>query len=124
MSRIGLVVHGHPPVMVGGTERLVAGLARALVSAGETVEVFCGSIEWRSRFEVVRDDAGPVPVTRVHRSDLFFERWDKLHNPFVERAYGDWLDAFRPDLVHVHHWARLTTTLVSTAADHGIPAVL
>jgi glycosyltransferase involved in cell wall biosynthesis len=63
-------------------------------------------------------------VTRVHRSDLFFERWDKLHNPFVERAYGDWLDAFRPDLVHVHHWARLTTTLVSTAADHGIPAVL
>lgn len=124
MSRIGLVVHGQPPEIVGGTERLVAELAQSLASAGETVQVFSGSIEWREQFEVVRDTAGPVPMVRVHRHDLFFERWDKLQNPFVERAFLDWLDDFRPDLVHVHHWARLTTTLVQSAADRGVPAVL
>lgn len=124
MGRLGLVVHGQPPELVGGTERLVADLARDLAAAGETVEVFSGSIEWRPEFAVVRDESGPVPVTRVHRHDLFFERWDKLHDPFVERAYRDWLERFGPDLVHVHHWARLTTDLVQVAAAHGVPAVV
>ncbi|HVQ24200.1 MAG TPA: glycosyltransferase, partial [Planctomycetota bacterium] len=124
MSRIGLVVHGQPPELVGGTERLVAELAAALAARGETVEIFSGSIEWRPAFEVVRDASGPVPVVRVHRHDLFFERWDKLHDPFVERALRRWLDEFRPDVVHVHHWARLTTTVVATCKAAGVPVVL
>jgi glycosyltransferase involved in cell wall biosynthesis len=61
---------------------------------------------------------------RFHRSDLFFERWDKLENPHVEQAFSEWLGAFKPDIVHVHHWARLTTTLVRTAASCGIPVVV
>ena len=121
--RVGLVVHGQPPELVGGTERLVADLARELVARGHAVEVFSGSIEWRPAFEVVRV-AGTAPIVRVHRHDLFFERWDKLENPLVERAFLDWLDAFRPDLLHVHHWARLTTTLVRSARAAGVPAVL
>lgn len=124
MTRVGLVVHGQPPELVGGTEGLVARLGGDLAAAGHAVEIFSGSIEWRPEFAVVRDASGGVPVVRVHRSDLFFERWDKLHNPLVERAFGEWLDAFRPQLVHVHHWARLTTTLVATAADRGVPAVV
>ncbi len=124
MSRIGLVVHGSPPELVGGTERLVADLAQSLAVAGHTVSVFSGSIEWRPQFEVVASTAGAVQLLRVHRHDLFFERWDKVHDPFVERAYLDWLDDFQPDLVHVHHWARLTTTLVQVAASRGVPTVL
>ena len=124
MTRLGLVVHGQPPELVGGTEQLVATQAAALAAAGHEVQVFAGSIEWRAQDEVVRDGSGPVPVIRVHRSDLFFERWDKLENPRVERAYGEWLDDFRPQLVHVHHWARLTTTLVRVAAARGVPAVV
>jgi len=123
MTRVGLVVHGQPPELVGGTERLVADLARDLHAAGHVVEVFTGSIEWRPAFEVVRVP-GPVPLVRVHRHDLFFERWDKVENPLVERAFVAWLDEFRPELVHVHHWARLTTTLVRTARAQGVPVVL
>ncbi len=122
--RLGLVVHGQPPELVGGTERLVAGLARDLQAQGHEVEIFSGSIEWRPQLETARDASGPVPVTRVHRHDLFFERWDKLENPLVEAAYLRWLDDFRPDLVHVHHWARLTTTLVRAARARGLPVVL
>jgi glycosyltransferase involved in cell wall biosynthesis len=124
MRRVGLVVHGQPPELVGGTERLVADLARDLAARGDAVEVFSGSIEWRPQFEVVRDTSGPVPVVRVHRDDLFFERWDKLENPLVEQAFLAWLDAFRPELLHVHHWARLTTTLVRAARARGVPVVL
>jgi len=121
--RLGLVVHGQPPELVGGTERLVADLAADLAGAGHEVEVFCGSIEWRPALEVVRDESGPVPVVRVHREDLFFERWDKLEHPGVERAYRTWLEAFVPELVHVHHWARLTTNPVAVARATGRPAV-
>ncbi|RKY20505.1 MAG: hypothetical protein DRQ55_07420 [Planctomycetota bacterium] len=124
MSRLGLVVHGQPPELVGGTEGLVARLAADLAAAGHELEIFSGSIEWRPRFELRRDERGTVPITRVHRSDLFFERWDKLHEPHVERAYGEWLDAFEPELLHVHHWARLSTNLVAVAARRGVPAVL
>ncbi len=124
MTRVGLVVHGQPPELVGGTEHLVADLAAALAGRGDQVEVFSGSIEWRPAFEVVRDESGPVPCVRVHRHDLFFERWDKVANPFVERAYLDWLDRFAPDVVHVHHWARLTTNLVTAARARGLPTVL
>ena len=123
MTRLGLVVHGQPPELVGGTERLVAASAASLAAAGHEVEVFSGAMEWRPEHEVVRDESGPVPVVRVHRSDLFYERWDKLDNPMVERSYRDWLDAYRPELVHVHHWARLCTGLVRVAAEHGVPAV-
>jgi glycosyltransferase involved in cell wall biosynthesis len=124
VTRIGLVVHGQPPELVGGTERLVSELAESLSARGDAVEIFSGSIEWRPAFEVVRDESGAVPIVRVHRHDLFFERWDKLENPFVERAFGAWLDEFKPDLVHVHHWARLTTRLVSVAKTRGVPVVL
>jgi glycosyltransferase involved in cell wall biosynthesis len=124
VTRIGLVVHGQPPELVGGTERLVAELGAALSAAGETVEIFSGSIEWRPAFEVVRDEQGPVPVVRAHRHDLFFERWDKLHNPFVEGAFSSWLDEFRPDFVHLHHWARLSTALVACCHSRGVPVAV
>lgn len=121
--RLGLVVHGQPPELVGGTERLVAGLGADLAAAGHEVEIFSGSIEWRPELEVVRDERGAVPVVRVHRQDLFFERWDKLEHPGVERALRAWLDAFAPELVHVHHWARLTSHVVDVARSTGRPVV-
>lgn len=126
--RVGLVVHGQPPELVGGTERLVADLASALIARGDEVSVFSGSIEWRPESAVVDlspgDDDVAAPTRRVHRHDLFFERWDKVHNPLVERAYLAWLDDFAPDVVHVHHWARLTTHLVRAARAGGAAVVL
>lgn len=125
MTRIGLVVHGQPPEQVGGTEGLVAGQARALAAAGHEVVVFSGSIVWKPAQELVEETTPEgIAVTRVQRDDLFFERWDKLANPRVERAYVEWLERTRPELVHVHHWARLSTNLVRLARARGIPAVL
>jgi glycosyltransferase involved in cell wall biosynthesis len=42
----------------------------------------------------------------------------------VSRVFRAMLAEFRPDIVHVHHWIRLSTDLVASAAAAGIPAVV
>lgn len=122
--RIAQVVHGHPPEVIGGTELYVARLARALSGRGHATSVFCGSLEWRERLEVEREERDGIAVTRVHRDDLYFDRWDKGFHPGVSAAFDAFLDRERPDAVHVHHWIRLSSDLVRRAARKGIPAVV
>ena len=118
-----LVGHGYPPECVGGTEYYLEAIAREL--AGEdSVTVFTGSLEWREQFEVVETNVDGVDVVRVHRSDLYFDHWDKLGNPHVARVYEDLLDRLAPDVVHVHHWIRLDHSLVRRAAARRIPVLV
>jgi len=118
------VVHGYPPEVIGGTELYVANLARTQLSAGHEVRVFAGSLEWKPKLQVDHVEQDGIRVTRVHREDLYFDRWDKGYHPGVAREFERYLVNFRPDLVHVHHWLRLTTDLVATAARHSIPAII
>ncbi|MFG0316256.1 MAG: glycosyltransferase, partial [Planctomycetota bacterium JB042] len=122
--RIAHAVHGHPPELIGGTELYVARLAHAQRAAGHDARVFAGSVEWREEFEVEDETVDGVPVRRVHRNDLYFDRWDKTYQPFVSDAWDRFLAEVRPDVVHVHHWIRLTSDLVAGAARAGVPAVV
>lgn len=125
--KITLVAHGYPPELVGGTELAVQGLARGLARRGHEVLVIAGSMDHARGFRLSRDeDADPtsgaaVRVARIHRADLFFDHWQKSSSGKVARAYEDLLDEERPDLVHVHHWIRLTDDLVARAAARGVP---
>src|SRR5262245_513008 len=65
-----------------------------------------------------------VRAHRLHREDLYFDHYAKLHHPGVERMVGEVLDLERPDVVHVHHWLMLTGNLVEIAARRGIPSVV
>ena len=122
--RILLVTHAFPPEGVGGTERYAEAIARGLLQRGHEVRLFSGSLEWREAFAIERHDHAGLPVTRVHRHDLYFDHWDKLANPHVARAFEAELDAFRPELIHLHHWIRLTDDLVRRAAARAIPVVV
>jgi glycosyltransferase involved in cell wall biosynthesis len=122
--RILHVVHGFAPEVVGGTEVHVEHLARAQRAAGHDARVFAGSLEWKPTVTVHDFDHAGVPVRRVHRADLYFDRWDKGFCPEVSRVFRAMLAEFRPDIVHVHHWIRLSTDLVASAAAAGIPAVV
>lgn len=122
--RIALVCHGYPPELVGGTERYVAALARELVRRRHEVVVFAGSIEWREQLQVARGEVDGVVVERVHRDDLYFDRWDKGYHPGVSAAWDAFLDRHRPQVVHLHHWIRLSTDLVTIAAVRGVPTVI
>lgn len=120
------VAHGYPPELIGGTELYVARLAREQAAGGHQVRVFAGSVEWRERFEVApfeEQDSGLRGV-RVHRNDLYFDRWDKGYNPLVSAALEQFLEAERPDLVHLHHWIRLTSDPIRIATRLGIPTLV
>ena len=63
-------------------------------------------------------------VYRLHRAGLDLEAWDRAYDPDVEALYCRVLDEVRPDIVHVHHWRRLTSNLVEIATDYEIPTVV
>jgi glycosyltransferase involved in cell wall biosynthesis len=129
--RIALVVHKYPPGSVGGTEIYTQNLARELLARGHEVFVFhrgdegatrqCRS-NWENREE--------VKVCRVSRacdpekaspSAQFF---DTFHNPDVERAFAQYLQASRPEIVHFQHVATLSYRLIGLVKGAGLPAVL
>jgi glycosyltransferase involved in cell wall biosynthesis len=122
--KILIVSHAFPPDGIGGTERYAQALANGMAARGHEVRVFCGSLELKKPFTVVPATQAGLRVTRVHRDDLYFDHWDKVGNPKVAEAFEDELDAFRPEVVHLQHWIRLTDDLVRRVASRGIPTVV
>lgn len=127
--KILLCVHGYPPELVGGTELSTQQLAHALARRGDDVVVLAGTLDWEKRdtLEEARDPvAGAergVRVLRYSRDDLYFDHWHKGRSAKVRRAFEALLERERPDVVHVHHWIRLSRDLIATAAAHGVPSV-
>ncbi len=69
-------------------------------------------------------DVDGVPVRRFHREDRFFELHSRLYHPAAEACISALLEEERPQLVHVHRWAGLTSNIVEIAARLGIPSVV
>lgn len=128
--KVLFAVHGYPPELRGGTEGSTQALARSAAAHGIEVMVVAGSLEHGEEFsiseEVDRDPrtAAGVRVRRMHRSDLYFDHWQKLHSDEVGRAFSNILEEWRPDVVHVMHWLRLSDDLVLRAARAGIPSLV
>ena len=118
------VIHQFPPESRGGSEAYVFDVAQAQRQRGLHVEVLSGSKHWRERVVVERDEVDGLPVHRLHRDDLYFDHHAKMWHPEVEATFARMLRDWRPKLVHVHHWVRLTCNLVETCWRHGIPAVV
>lgn len=122
--RILFAVHGYPPECTGGTELYVRKLAQELCARGHSLFVVSGSLKWFHQDKITEEVIDQVPVTRIHRSDSFHERWDKSFCPTAAGFYDKILAKVKPDLVHVHHWMRLSRDLVELARRRKIPAVV
>lgn len=129
--RILLVSHGLPPDSVGGVEQHVDGLARALVAAGHSVEVFArGHLpgtrqgEWTTL---------PGDNPRVHRVAY---RWENVHTladiyrsepmpAAMQRFLADRAAAGTHfDVAHVHHLTGLGLDSLQELRAAGVPTVL
>jgi glycosyltransferase involved in cell wall biosynthesis len=127
--KVLLATHGYPPELVGGTENVVRALAHGLVRHGLEVVVVAGTLQHEQGFRrSLEIDAGagpehPIKVHKIHRADLFFDHWQKSASAQASLAFRDVLREERPDVVHVHHWIRLSRDLVHRAALEGVPAV-
>ena len=118
------VLHGFLPDHTGGTERTVAALARAMLAAGHEVTVVCGSLEVGSTDQVDEYDHDGIRVLRLHRDDLYFENWNKSYHPGVSSTLDRIFREARPDVVHVHHWLRLTSDIARLAREAGARVVV
>lgn len=116
-----LALHGFPPETDGGTERTVAALATVLSASGCEVTLLAGSLLSGSGRTEHR--ALGLRLVRLHRADLYFESWHKAYSPAVSREFSTLLDELRPDVVHVHHWLRLSSDLLRLARTAGCAAV-
>jgi glycosyltransferase involved in cell wall biosynthesis len=117
--KIAHVVHGFPPECRGGTEHVVEVLARAMHGAGHDCVVVAGSLQVGAPNRVDESRHDGLRVVRIHRDDLWFESWWKTYAPGPSAAFARLLDVERPDVVHVHHWLRLSSDLVRRARAAG-----
>ena len=129
--KIVLAASNFPPEFVGGTERVVMALAESLVHRGHEVVVVAGS-------EQLVDDAGAepvvepvvvgsveIPVYRLHRTPTEPYGMD-LSRPRVAALWRDILQQQRPDVVHTHAEAALSSRLLRearTVRAQGAPSM-
>jgi glycosyltransferase involved in cell wall biosynthesis len=118
------IIHQFPPESLGGSESYLFDVAQRQRARGLDVAVLSGSKHARERVVVESDEVEGLPVHRLHREDLYFDHHAKMWHPQVEATFAELLQQWRPKLVHVHHWVRLTCNLVEICARYGIPAVV
>ncbi len=125
---IVLAVHHFPPRYVAGAELYTYRLARRLRQLGHPVDVVCvesiseGTLEPRC----VSEEYEGIPVHR-----LFFNlalapdplRWE-FWNPQLGEWFGRFLEARRPDLVHLQGGYLLTGSVAEAARAARVPVIL
>ncbi|MFT7619315.1 MAG: glycosyltransferase involved in cell wall biosynthesis [Planctomycetota bacterium] len=118
------ITHQLPPETHGGVESHALALAQAQKKRGHQVVIIAGSlIPWESvggEAEVLDG----IDVFRVHRQDLFFDAWDRMYCPQMADLIVAKLQELKPDVVHMHHWIRLSQDLGRRITDAGMKLVL
>lgn len=118
------VIHQFPPESRGGSESYAFDLAQRQRARGLSVEVLTGTKHAKEAVMLVDDEVDGLRVHRLHRNDLFFDHHVKMWHPEVERRFEQFLREHKPQLVHVHHWVRLTCNLIEVCERVGVPAVV
>ncbi len=118
------LVHGYFPQETGGTQRYLSALVRAQKAAGLEPVILTGVQEASPR-PALRDRVwDDVHVVELLRSGLYLDSWYRSFDPEAESLIRAFLEEESPDLIHVHHWRRLSRNLVRLAEEDGIPAIV
>ncbi len=122
--RIVQFVHGYPPEFIAGTEKYTQSLSRRLQEQGHTCMVVAGSDQASSQPSIgVCEDNG-VQVARLIGLSRRNGFRPSAHDPVAEDLIRWLLELWKPGLVHVQHWRRLTNTLVAVCREFDIPTVV
>jgi len=123
--RILVVVHAFPPTSMGGAETYADAHARALARRGHQVTVLtreadASQPEYASRVER-RDGLEVAWINNTFRQIASFA--ESYANPAIDAVSASVIDAFRPDVAHVHHLTCLSTGIVGLLRSRGVPVV-
>ncbi len=123
--RIAFTVHKFPTESLGGTEVYTQTLARTLVKVGHEVAIFFPSlnvtrVDSSTVLDGVRLWRVPLSPNRASE-DPVRQYWHTFRDQAIERAYADFWQEFRPDLVHFQHVQGVSARLIEQSA--GVPRV-
>jgi glycosyltransferase involved in cell wall biosynthesis len=117
-------VHGYPPEFIGGTEAYTQALSQRLVERGHAALVVSGSESPAPEPSVAWGEDRGVFVARLvgllRRKGFRPASYDPAADAFISRILASW----RPQVVHLHHWNRLTNNIVAICRELAIPAVV
>lgn len=119
-----LALHGMRPEFTGGCEIHVEELARSLLSEGHACSILAGTRDPSLDPGLHTDTLDGLTVYRLKRPDRFSDNWFEGFSPFVESELLDFFASQSFDVLHVHHWKRLSVNLVEIATRCGIPCVV
>jgi GT2 family glycosyltransferase/glycosyltransferase involved in cell wall biosynthesis len=124
--RILVVVHGLPPTATGGAEIHAWDLSRELSSGGDEVlilarEADSSGAEHRARQET-RDGVRIVWINHTFAALRAFS--DSYDDDRITAVAEKAIDAFRPDVAHVHHLTCLSTGIVEVLRRRHIPIAM
>lgn len=123
--RILMTAHTFYPEGRGGVEKHILSLARYLIEANHEVGIFYRiHSPDQQEYALIKDTWSGIQVFKVVHNFVA-----SMPNPFpfydleIEEQYLTVVEAFRPDLVHIHHLGGLSTSLVSAAKRRALPVL-
>lgn len=116
----------YPPDVSGGAEIIASCHAKTLQQMGHKPIVFAGRRDPDlAHYGVSQDVVDEVPVYRVHLGHTDFDtRLVNFFHPEVDRQFETLLQAYRPDVVHMHNMTGLSVGMVHAAALSGAHIVI
>jgi glycosyltransferase involved in cell wall biosynthesis len=116
------VIHGYPMRYNAGSEVYTQTLSHGLAQ-GHEVHVFTREENAFAPDYALRREVDPdCPEITLHIVNLPRSR-DRYRHAGVDRRFAEALENVRPDLVHIGHLNHLSTSLVSEAAQRGLPII-
>ena len=125
--RVLVVVHGFAPQAQGGSEIYAEAHARTLQRQfGDDVLVLTREHDLtRPEYAVREEHLGALRVVRINNTFKNAASFDDTYrNETIDALAGTVIDAFGPDVAHIHHLTCLSTGIVGLLARRGIPRYL
>ncbi|MCD6518443.1 MAG: glycosyltransferase [Anaerolineae bacterium] len=120
--RVALFVHRFLPTSTGGTELYAFHLARGLLTAGHSVEVYTWAPSKVAKVECKEDVFQEIPVCRLSFSlETANPLRDEYDHPLVAEYLRQRWAAQPPDVVHILHFGYLSTSPALVAKELEIP---
>lgn len=117
-------VHGYPPEFIGGTETYTRALSQRLVERGHASLVVAGSESPAPQPSIAWGEDRGVFVARLvglpRRKGFRPASYEPTADALISKTLASWL----PQVVHLHHWNRLTNNIVAICRTLGIPTVV
>ncbi len=124
--KVLFVVHGFPPIELGGAEIYSFSLAKALSNLGLEVVVFARAVDLRKEdYVILKDTIEGLKVYRiVNNYNDIFTFFDLFINRTISKKFEQVIKDERPDIVHFQHLFGLSGDLPYITKLHGVPSIL